>query len=162
MNRMIIRHGIPPVYDEFSKVLVLGSFPSVKSREAGFFYGNPQNRLWRVLAAVFSQDVPEMADGKKLFLLRNGIAMWDCIAECTIDGSADSSIKDVVPNDITIITELCPDIRIFLNGRMAERCFYKYIFPKIGIEAHTLPSTSPANAAYSLDRLIEAWKVIGR
>lgn len=150
-------HGIAPVYDCNSRVLILGSFPSVKSREEGFFYGNRQNRFWRVLAAVMSQETPQTIEAKKIFLLKNGIALWDCIAECDIEGSSDASIKDAVPNDISEILTICPDIHIFLNGKTAEKCYYRHIYPQSGKRAETLPSTSPANASYTQDRLTEVW-----
>ena len=134
----MIQHPINPIYDENSGILILGSFPSVKSREEGFFYGHPQNRFWKVLATVFGENPPETVEEKKAFLLRNHVAVWDVICSCDIVGSSDSSIKNVVPNDL----------------------YKKYIFPQIGREAICLPSTSPANAAWKLERLVEGWKRI--
>ena len=153
-------HPIPPLYDNSSRILILGSFPSEKSRQVKFFYGHPQNRFWRVCASVFEEDVPETIQQKRDFLLRNHIALWDVIASCEIKGSADSSIKDVVPNDLGVILDAAPIERVFVNGRTAEKCYLKYIKPKTGRDAITLPSTSPANAAWSLERLIEAWRCI--
>ncbi len=154
----MIIHPIPPVYDEESKILILGSFPSVKSREEGFFYGHPRNRFWKVVAAVFEDTVPETIEEKKAFLLRNHIAVWDVIQSCEIEGSSDTSIRNVVPNDLRKIIDITGMIRIFVNGKTAEKYYLKYIEPELGIKAHCLPSTSPANAAWSLEHLIEAWK----
>lgn len=156
----MIVHTIPPVYDDNSKILILGSFPSVKSRENNFFYGHPQNRFWKVVSAVFEQPVPETIDEKREFLLSFGIALWDVIASCDIEGSSDSSIKNVVPNDISEIVEKADIKRIFVNGKTSEKYYKKYIGKTLNIQAECLPSTSPANAAWSLERLIEAWRVI--
>ena len=156
----MITHPIPPVYDSNSKILILGSFPSVKSREAMFFYGHPQNRYWKVLAAVFKQEIPETISDKKAFLLRNHIAAWDVIASCDITGSSDSSIKNVTANDIEPILKISDISRIYVNGKTAEKMYKKYTEPLINRPCICLPSTSPANAAWSLERLIEAWKVI--
>ena len=153
-------HPIPPLYSASSSVLILGSFPSVKSREQEFFYGHPQNRFWRVIAAVYGTSVPTTVEEKKKLILSNGLALWDVIAECEIEGSSDSSISAVKPNDISIILNNCPVKRIFVNGKTAEKYYIKYIQPKIGLKAVCLPSTSPANAAWSFERLCEAWKVI--
>lgn len=141
-------HPIPPIYDENSKILVLGSFPSVKSREENFYYGHPQNRFWKVLSAVYNEPVPLSVEEKKRFLYKHGIALWDVIASCEIEGSADSSIRNA---DIQ---------RIFLNGRTTEKYFDKYLRRSIDITAECLPSTSPANAAWPLERLAAAWKII--
>ncbi len=150
-------HPIPPVYDENSRVLVLGSFPSVKSRECAFFYGHSQNRFWRVVAGICGEETPESIDDKKAMLLRNGIAVWDVIHSCEISGSADSSIKNAVPNDIGMILKGSKVGRIFTNGRKADELYRKYLEEKTGIKAICLPSTSPANAAWSLERLIKEW-----
>jgi hypoxanthine-DNA glycosylase len=156
----MIVHPIPPLYDESSKVLILGSFPSVKSREAMFFYGHPQNRFWKVVAGVFDEPVPANIPEKKAFILRNHLALWDTIHSCDIEGSSDASIKNVVPNDLHIILDNSMVSKIFVNGRASEKYYKKYIEPKLGIEAICLPSTSPANAAWTLEGLAEAWKVI--
>lgn len=156
----MIRHPIEPVYDADSKILILGSFPSVKSRESGFFYGHPQNRFWRVLAAVTGQEAPQTIEEKKDFLLKNHIAVWDVIQSCTITGSSDSSIKDVVANDLTQILDSTEIGQIYVNGRKAEQLYQKYIYPKTGIKAVCLPSTSPANAAWNLERLVDVWRKI--
>lgn len=153
-------HPIPPVYNEKSEILILGSFPSVKSREAMFFYGHPQNRFWRVTAAVFGCTEPETVEEKKQFLLDNGIAVWDVIASCEITGSSDSSIKNAIPNDIKGILEKTNIKRIFVNGKTALKYYEKYIKPEIGLNAVCLPSTSPANATWSVEKLVEAWGII--
>ena len=156
----MIHHPIPPFFDKDSKILILGSFPSVKSREQMFFYGHPQNRFWKVAAAVFEQDVPQSIEEKKDFLKRNNIAMWDVIGACEIEGSADSTIKDVVPNDLSCILDTADIRAIFVNGKIAEKYYNKYTKDVIGRPAVCLPSTSPANAAWTLEKLTDAWKVI--
>lgn len=156
----MIRHPFPPLYDEKSRILILGSFPSVKSREQMFFYGHPQNRFWKVLAAVFSAPVPHTTMEKRTFLLENGIALWDVIGSCDIEGSADSTIRNVSPNDLSVILDCAPIENIYVNGRTAEKYYMRYTFPVTGKAAKCLPSTSPANAACSLEKLIAAWKVI--
>ena len=156
----MIKHPIEPVFDENSKILILGSFPSVKSREQLFFYGHPQNRFWRVTSSVFERDVPETIEEKKRFLLSCRIAVWDVIASCDITGSSDSSIKNAVANDIGMILKRADIEKIFVNGKTAYKYYNKYLKDKLGIEAICLPSTSPANAAWSQQKLIEAWKVI--
>ncbi len=153
-------HPIPPVFDRNSHILILGSFPSVKSREAMFFYGHPQNRFWKVLSAVLRCPEPLSVADKKQMLLTNRIALWDVIASCEITGSADSSIKNAVPNDLRLILNTAPIQRIFVNGKTAEKYYNKYIRDKICREAVCLPSTSPANAAWGMERLIEAWRMI--
>jgi hypoxanthine-DNA glycosylase len=153
-------HNMPPIYDENSEILILGSFPSVKSREAKFYYQTPQNRFWRVVAAVFEQDVPRTVEEKRAFLLRNRIALWDVIASCEIEGSSDQTIRDAVPNDLTPILSTANIRQIFVNGRKAEQLFNRLIAPKIGRKAICLPSTSPANASKSLEQLIREWSVI--
>lgn len=153
-------HPIPPVYDAHSTVLILGSFPSVKSRETGFFYGHAQNRFWRVTAAVFGCPVPATIPEKRAFLLGNRIALWDVLAACDIDGSADASIRDACPNDLAPILAAAPIARIFTNGATADALYTRYLLQTVGIPAVRLPSTSPANAAWSLERLIDAWRVI--
>lgn len=155
-----ITHPIPPLFDSGSRVLILGSFPSVKSREAMFFYGHRQNRFWRILAALTGYPVPETVEEKTKLILSNHFALWDCIGSCTITGSSDSSIRDVVPNDLRVITDHAPIERIYCNGNASFNCYKRYIEPSLGLPAQALPSSSPANAAWSLERLIEAWRVI--
>ncbi|MBE6836019.1 MAG: DNA-deoxyinosine glycosylase [Ruminococcaceae bacterium] len=160
MKSEIIIHPIPPVYDSNSKVLVLGSFPSVKSREYGFFYGHPRNRFWRVISEIFNEKAPETIEEKREMLLRNGVAVWDVIHSCEIVGSADSSIKNAVPNDLSRIISESGIERVFTNGKTADGLYRKYLEEKTGLKAHCLPSTSPANAAWSVERLVNEWKVI--
>lgn len=156
----MLYHTIEPLYDERSRVLILGSFPSVKSREQQFFYGHKQNRFWRVMAQVLGCAVPESIEQKKEMLLSHHIAVWDVIASCEITGSSDASIRDVTPNDLSRILD-CADIRaIYTNGGKAYQLYQKYIYPVNGREVISLPSTSPANAGYSLERLVEAWQSV--
>lgn len=155
-----IAHPIEPLYSKDSIILILGSFPSQKSREQMFFYGHPQNRFWRVLSAVFECDTPETVDQKREFILSHKIALWDVIASCEIEGSADSSIKNVVPNDFTEILNTADINQIFVNGKTAHKFYNKYIKDTLGREAVCLPSTSPANAAWSVEKLVSAWKII--
>lgn len=157
---MHIQHPFPPLYDPQSEILILGSFPSVKSREQQFFYGHPQNRFWRVTATVFGDEVPQTIEQKRSFLLQNHIALWDVIAACEITGSADSSIRNVTPNDLTPILAAAHIRQIYVNGGTAAKYFDKYQKPLLHRDAIRLPSTSPANAAWSIARLVDAWKVI--
>ena len=150
-------HEFEPVFDERSEILILGTFPSVKSRENQFYYGHPQNRFWKVLAALTDSELPETIEDKKKMLLDNRIAIWDVIAQCDIAGSSDSSIKNVVPADIGRVLKDSNIQKIYANGNTAKKLYDKYVLPKVQIEIEGLPSTSPANAGYSLDRLIEAW-----
>ena len=153
-------HPFPPTWDEHSEILILGSFPSVKSRAMAYFYGHPQNRFWRIVAALYKDDIPQTVEERRAFLLRHHIALWDVIASCTIVGSSDSSIRDAVPNDIRPILAGAPIHRIYTNGQTSFRLYRKYILPEIGREAICLPSTSPANAAWSFDRLLSVWSAI--
>ena len=156
----MIEHPIAPVYDERSRVLILGSFPSVRSREEGFFYGHPQNRFWRTLAQVLEMSEPRTVEEKRAFLLEHRIALWDVIASCEITGSADSSIRSAVPNDIGEILS-CADIQaVFTNGATAHKLYCRYLLPQIGRDAICLPSTSPANAAWTQARLITRWRAL--
>ena len=156
----MIDHPFPPLFSADSKVLILGSFPSVKSRENMFFYGHPQNRFWKVAAAVFGELVPQSIPEKKALILGHGLALWDSIASCEIKGSSDASITDAVPTDLSVILDNSSVERIFCNGTKSWEIYMKYQYPRTGIEAVKLPSTSPANAACSLEKLIEAWQVI--
>lgn len=155
-----MKHTIDPVYNEQSQILILGSFPSVKSREQQFFYGHKQNRFWKVLAGVLGCDVPQSVEEKKAMLLSHHIAVWDVIQSCEIEGSSDASIRDVVPNDLACILNTADIRTIYTNGGKAHELYGKYIEPVNKIAAHKLPSTSPANAGYSLERLLAAWSVI--
>lgn len=151
-------HPVQPIFNEASKTLILGTFPSVKSREMCFFYSHPQNRFWRVMAKICDCDLPESVEDKKLLILSNNFALWDVIHSCEIEGSADSSIKNVVANDISVVLNNSQVDRIFVNGKKAESLYKKYIEKDVGIKAVYLPSTSPANASWSEDRLAEYWK----
>lgn len=155
-----IIHPIPPLYDGDSEILILGSFPSVKSREAMFFYGHPQNRFWKLMALLLDEPVPKNIEEKRRLALSHHIAMWDTIRSCTITGSSDSSIRDVVPNDLSVILDNSRVGTIFCNGAASFNLYQKYIYAKTGIKAIKLPSTSPANAAYGMDRLLAEWTVV--
>ena len=152
-------HPIPPIYNENSKILILGSFPSVASRETGFFYGHKQNRFWRIVAHLLNCSIPETVCEKQILLTSSGIALWDVISSCDIIGSSDSTIKNVIPNDISPILN-CGINTVFTNGKTASALYNKYIYPKTNIHDICLPSTSPANATYSFDRLTAEWKQI--
>ena len=156
----MVNHPFPPLYDKNSKVLILGSFPSVKSREQNFFYGHPQNRFWKVVATVLEKEIPTTIEEKREFLLSSNIALWDVIASCEITGSSDSSIKNIVANDLTEILETANIKKIFVNGKTAEKYYNRYIKGKIGRDAVCLPSTSPANAMWNVESLVEEWKKI--
>lgn len=158
---MLVYHTFEPVYDEKSEVLILGSMPSVKSREQGFYYGHPQNRFWKVIKEIVgaSGEIATIEDKKKL-LYDNRIALWDVVYSCDIVGSSDSSIKNVTPNDIGAIIKESNISKIFANGKTAGNLYRKFVYPSTKIEIADLPSTSPANAAYSFDRLVEAWQII--
>lgn len=153
-------HSIQPVYDRNSRILILGSFPSVKSRESLFFYGHPQNRFWPLLAQLLDEPVPGSVENKKSFLLRNRIAVWDVIASCDIEGSSDSSIRNAVPNDLRPILKTADIRAIFTNGGVSAKLYDKYCLPQTGIQAVRLPSTSPANAGFSMEHLKNSWSLI--
>ena len=155
-----IVHSFEPVYDKASEILILGTLPSVKSRENNFYYGHKQNRFWKVLATLLKEPVPHTIEEKKAMLLAHRIALWDVIQSCDIKGSSDSSIKNVQPTDIGMILGKTNMTQIYANGNKAGQLYKRYQFPITGIEATVLPSTSPANAAWSLARLCEAWKTI--
>lgn len=168
-----IIHQIPPVWNSESQVLILGTMPSPKSREAGFFYMHPQNRFWKVLPAVFgeelaypnnSPDRDAAISERRDFLLRHHIALWDVLASCEISGAADSSIKNAIPNNFDEILSHSKIKRVFCTGKTAwslwkKTCAEKYEEP-YQLSVKCLPSTSPANAACSLEKLIEAYKVL--
>ena len=155
-----LEHGFGPVFNEYSQVLILGSFPSVASRAVSFYYGHRQNRFWPVLCSLLDEPVPDSVEEKRALVLRHGIALWDSIESCDIIGSSDSSIKNAVPTDIMRILAVSPIRQIFCNGKTSGRVYEKYLFPVTGIKAHVLPSTSPANAAVNLDSLREEWKAV--
>ncbi len=157
-------HPLPPIISLDPtippRILILGTFPSVRSREAQFFYGHPQNRFWRVMAAVLDAPVPETVEDKTTLLTRNGIALWDTVAACTVTGSADSSIRDVIPTDLSPLLAPGTIRAVFTNGTTATRLYRKHQEPITGFPTIPLPSTSPANATWSLEALVEAWAVI--
>ena len=157
-----IVHSFEPVYDKASEILILGTLPSVKSRENNFYYGHKQNRFWKVLATLLKEPVPDTIEEKKAMLLAHRIALWDVIASCDIIGSSDSSIKNVVANDIDRILSEAPIRQIFVNGQTAFKLYKKYVLPETGVMPVCLPSTSPANAAWNMEKLTEAWQVIVR
>lgn len=153
-----IEHDIDPIFDGRSRVLMLGTMPSPRSREQGFFYGHPQNRFWKVLAAVFDRPTPASINDKKLFLLEHRIALWDVLASCEIAGASDASIRDPKPNDLSRILDKAPIERIFCTGAKATQLYRKLCEPTTGIPCLQLPSTSPANAAIGLDDLVKAYR----
>ncbi|MCH4191937.1 MAG: DNA-deoxyinosine glycosylase [Butyrivibrio sp.] len=154
----MITHPFPPLYDENSEILILGSFPSVKSREMNFFYGHPQNRFWKVMSTILQEPLPVTVTEKKAMLLGHHIALFDVIRSCDIEGSSDSSIRNVQVNDLSdIIKTSRIGNRIYVNGNKARDLYMKYTLPQTGIPCITLPSTSPANAAFSVDRLVRIW-----
>ena len=156
----VLYHPFGPLYNKESRILILGSFPSVKSREQNFFYGHPQNRFWKVIAALYEQPLPQSIEEKKKLILDNRLALWDSIASCEITGSSDSSIRNARANDINVILESCNIEKIYCNGRKSHELYRKYIEPATGRAAACLPSTSPANAQWSLEKLIGAWAEI--
>lgn len=155
-----IIHSIEPVFDAESRVLILGTMPSPKSREVQFYYGHPQNRFWRVLAAVLGEEVPQSVPEKKAMLLRHRIALWDVLAECEITGASDSSIRNPVANDLSVILGHAPVQAVFTTGATAWKLYTRLQKPHTGIEAVRLPSTSPANCAVKMEALTEAYKAI--
>ena len=150
-------HGFGPVYDAASTILILGSFPSVKSREQKFYYGHPQNRFWKVLAAILKEPVPETIPEKKKMVLQHHIALWDVLESCRITGSSDSSIGEEIPVDIETVTGQCRIRKIFTNGSTAKKMYDRYLYPVTEKDAVCLPSTSPANASWSVERLKKKW-----
>lgn len=156
-SESMVTHPFEPVYNENSRILILGSFPSVKSREQQFYYGHPQNRFWKVMGSLLKEPVPQTIDEKRRLLLDHHIAVWDVIASCEIKGSSDSSIRNVTPTDIASLVTKTQITRIFCNGKTSGSLYGRYQERIVGIPAVTLPSTSPANAAYSLERLVEEW-----
>ena len=154
--------GFAPVAGPESRVLILGSFPSVKSREVGFYYGHPQNRFWPLMAHLLGRPIPETIEQKKALILQNGLALWDTVCCCTITGASDASIRDVQPNDIAMLCRTYPIEKIYCNGAASFRVYQKYAQEQTGIAAEKLPSTSPANAAWRMERLQTAWAQVIR
>ena len=159
-TRTLVTHEFPALYDRNSRVLLLGSIPSPKSREQGFYYGHPQNRFWKVLAAVLGESVPETIPQKKAMLKKHHIALWDVLESCTIVGASDTSIEDAVPNKISELVKATRVERIFCTGATAHKLYQKYCAADVGIDAERLPSTSPANCAVSFEKLVEAYRRI--
>ena len=156
----MILHPFPPLFDARSKILILGSFPSVRSREEQFFYGHPQNRFWPLLARLLGEETPQTIEAKKRLMLSHGVALWDTVAACDIVGSADASIENAVPNDLGRILWRADIRQIFCNGKTAYQLYLRHLADVLGQNAIALPSTSPANAAWSADKLFEAWQII--
>ena len=155
-----VEHPLDPVFDEHSRVLVLGTMPSPKSRETGFYYNHPQNRFWRVMARLFGEAVPTTNDQKRDLVLRHGIALWDVLASCVIEGAKDASIAECVPNDIGYLLARAPIEAVFCTGAKAAELYAKHCERDTGIPAVKLPSTSPANAAFSLEDLVSAYHAL--
>lgn len=151
--------SLAPVWSPNARALILGSWPSPKSREMAFYYGHPQNRFWPLMARLTGRPVPARLDvqAKKALILENGLALWDVLESCTITGASDASIRDPVPNDLAGLFASCPIQAVFCNGAAAAKIYKKYQQPVTGIPAQTLPSTSPANAAWNMDRLAQVW-----
>lgn len=149
-----------PVFDESSRILILGSFPSVKSREANFYYGHPQNRFWPLMARLLKAPLPETTEEKRVLMLTHHIALWDSIDSCDIIGSSDSSIKNAKPVEIELVLNSAPIRQIYANGATSAKVYTRYLYPRTGREIVTLPSTSPANAAWNVERLVTAWQQI--
>ncbi|MGE4548997.1 MAG: DNA-deoxyinosine glycosylase [Intestinibacillus sp.] len=160
MNYETVVHTIPPLFAPDSRVLMLGSIPSPKSREVGFFYGHPQNRYWRVLAAILGEDAPQSIAEKRAMCLRHGIAMWDVLASCEIVGAGDSTIRNPMPNDLAGLVAKTQVRAVFATGQKAAALYRKYCERQTGLPVTALPSTSPANAAWTFERLCEAYRVI--
>lgn len=160
MEYQHVSHTFPPIFSRDSRVLILGTFPSVKSRENQFYYGHPQNRFWRILAAVTESAVPRTVEEKRAFLLQHRIAIWDVVASCDIVGSSDSSIKNVVPANLQMILKKAPIMQIYANGGKAWQLYQKYSYPQTGRPCLRLPSSSPANASWNMERLVQSWSTI--
>ena len=155
-----ITHAFSPVFDSESRVLILGTIPSPKSRELGFYYSHPRNRFWPVMAEIFGEDIPKTPEEKKNFCLRSKIALWDVLAECDIEGASDSSIKNAVPNNISIILNSADIKAVFATGAAAAKLYKKFIEPETGIPVIALPSTSPANAKVKFEELCGKYRKI--
>lgn len=153
-------HTIPPVYDSRSRILILGTMPSPKSREIGFYYGNPRNRFWTVLSRLLDQPCPDSTAAKRQFLLEHRIALWDVLQSCSIDGASDGSIRDPVPNDFSAIFSEADIQAVFTTGTKAYQLYQKLCFPNTGMAARPLPSTSPANCRLSTEQLVDAYRPI--
>ena len=153
-----VEHPFPPVAGPDSRVLILGSFPSVRSREEGFFYGHPRNRFWPLMAALYGEDMPQTIPERRALILRHGLALWDVIASCRIEGSSDASVRDAVPVDIRRVLDVADIRQVVCNGALAGKLYARYLQQAVGLDAVIMPSTSPANAAWSLVRLLPVWR----
>lgn len=160
MEAEIVTHEFGPEFHADSRVLILGTIPSPKSREQGFYYGHPRNRFWKVLADVFEEEMPQTIPQKKVFLSRHHLALWDVLAQCEIQGAADTSIKNPVANDMNVILQHADIRKIYATGSKAAALYRKHCYPKTGIEAMMLPSTSPANCALSYENLKAAYQCL--
>ncbi len=161
MDSTKIFHNIDPVYDENSESLILGTMPSPKSRETGFYYGHPKNKFWPVMAAVFEEEkIPETIEEKKVFLIKNHIALWDVLRSCQISGASDQSIKDPVPNDIAGLVSKTKIKKIFTTGKKAGELYRRFCMEATGIKNIGLPSTSPANCRFSIEKLVNEYIII--
>lgn len=156
---MLVQHTLPAIYDQHSRILILGSMPSPKSREVGFYYGHPQNRFWKVMAILFHTQLDSI-EQRTLFLKKSGIALYDVLASCVIEKASDASIKQAIPNDLTPIFQTADIQAVFTTGKKAYELYQRYLSKQTGIEAILLPSTSPANAQKSLEDLVLAYAVI--
>lgn len=152
-------HTFAPVFDASSRVLILGSFPSVRSREEGFYYGHPRNRFWKVISELLCEPLPLTIPEKRELLLKSRIALWDVCSSCEITGSSDATISKVVPNDLSLLLTTAKISLICTNGRTADKLYRRFV-RNIDIPERCLPSTSPANAAWTVDRLISEWNII--
>ena len=159
-SRTRVTHEFPALFDHESRVLLLGSIPSPKSREQGFYYGHPQNRFWKVMAQVLGENVPETISQKKAMLKKHHVALWDVLESCTIVGASDTSIEDAVPNKIGELVKKSKVTRIFCTGATAHKLYRKFCAAEVGLDAVKLPSTSPANCAIPLDKLVDAYRSI--
>ena len=158
---MKVKHSLDPIYDANSKVLILGSIPSVKSRQVGFYYMHPKNRFWKTLEKVYCEEIGESIEDKKIFLYNHHIALFDVVKSCDIISSSDSTIKNIVPNNLSKILKLSEIKRIFVTGKKALELYNKYIFCKTKIEAIYLPSTSPANCPRGIEeKLIDSYSIL--
>ncbi len=155
-----VLHELPPVFDAHSRVLILGTIPSPKSREQGFYYGHPQNRFWRTLAAVFDEETPATVEERRTFALRHHVALWDVLASCTIRGAEDASIRDVAANDMNVILSKAKIRAVFTTGAKATQLYRKYCEPACGVPCIGLPSTSPANCRMKYEELLEQYRRI--
>lgn len=156
------KHTIEPFYNEDSKILILGTFPSIKSREIGFYYSHPQNRFWKVLAKTFNESVPDTIPLKKDLLLKHNIALFDVCQSCEIKASSDATIKSVIPNDLDPIFKVAQIKVIAFDGNKAYQLYQKHFKDKYNVELLCLPSTSPANAMFKLNDLISAYQVLSK